>query len=488
MEHKNNIVKHATKWASITEICAKLVSPVSNMLLARLLTPDDFGVVATAAMIFSFADMFTDSGFQKYLIQHEFEDTEARNRAATVAFWANMTLSLVFWAVISLFSEQLAILVGSPGIGNVFIVTCSLLPITSFSSIQMALYKRDFKFKSLFFVRIISVLMPLVVTVPLAFLTRSYWAIIIGTICGQLSNAVVLTVKSSWKPKFYFSFRTFRQMISFSSWTLLESVLIWLTSYVGIFIVGVYLSSYYLGLYKTSMNTVNQIMNLIVSATTPVLFSVLAREQFSKEKFEKTFFSFQQKVGSLILPMGIGVFVYRDLITGILLGEQWGEAANFIGLWGLVNAVKIVLSNYCSEAYRAVGKPRVSVFVQLSQLLILIPSLIYGAKEGYQTLFVMRSLVSVELIIINLLTIQIALKISAAKMVKNITPELIASVLMGMIAFWLEGLGSNYVWKFFSIVLCVGCYFLILSIFPKRRSQMLKLQNQLFYKIGEMNK
>lgn len=488
MEHKNQTIRHATKWASITEISAKLVAPVSNMLLARLLTPEDFGVVATAVMIFSFAEMFTDSGFQKYLIQHEFKDTEAKDEAATVAFWANMSLSLIFWALISLFSEQLAVLVGSPGLGNVFIVTCSLLPITSFSSIQMALYKREFKFKGLFFARIISVLIPLVVTVPLAVLTRSYWAIIIGTICGHLSNAIVLTVKSSWKPKFYFSFDTFRKMISFSSWTLLESLLIWLTNYIGIFIVGVYLSTYYLGIYKTSMNTVNQIMNLIVSATTPVLFSVLAREQFSREKFENTFFGFQQKVGLLILPMGVGVFVYRDLITSILLGEQWGEAANFIGLWGLVNAVKIILSNYCSEAYRAVGKPRISVFVQLSQLLLLIPSLIYGAKEGYETLFVMRSLVSVELIVINLLTIQGTLKISAARMVKNVTPEMISSILMGGVAFWLEGLSSNVAWKFFSIILCAGCYFLILCLFPKRRMQMLKLQNRLFYKIGEITK
>lgn len=79
-------VLNATKWSSLTEIAAKLVTPISNMILARLLTPDAFGVVATATMIFSFADMFTDSGFQKYLVQHEFTNAQDREESTTVAF------------------------------------------------------------------------------------------------------------------------------------------------------------------------------------------------------------------------------------------------------------------------------------------------------------------------------------------------------------------------------------------------------------------
>lgn len=127
------------------------------------------------------------------------------------------------------------------------------------------------------------------------------------------------------------------------------------------------------------MNTVNQIMNLITSATTTVLFSALSREQNDRDSFQNTFFMFQRNVGLLIVPMGIGIFLYQNLITKILLGSQWMEAAGFIGMWGLVNSLKILLSNYCSEAYRAVGRPKVSVFVQISQLIVLIPAIIYGA-------------------------------------------------------------------------------------------------------------
>lgn len=67
-------VANAAKWSAITEIIAKLIAPVTNMALARILAPEAFGVIATITMIISFADMFTDAGFQKYLIQHEFKD------------------------------------------------------------------------------------------------------------------------------------------------------------------------------------------------------------------------------------------------------------------------------------------------------------------------------------------------------------------------------------------------------------------------------
>lgn len=475
MSESANKVINATKWSSITEIAAKLVNPISNMVLARLLTPDAFGVVATATMVFSFADMFTDSGFQKYLVQHDFKNDVEREQATTVAFWTNMGLSILFWIVIFIFSEPIATLVGNPGLGNVISIACISLPLTSFSSIQMALYRRDFDFKTLFYVRMVAVVIPLIITIPLAMVTHSYWAIIIGTICGNLSNAIILTWRSKWKPRLFFSVVKLKEMFSFSFWSLVEAVSIWLTNYIGVFIVGAYLSSYYLGLYKTSMNTVNQIMNLITAATTPVLFATLSRQQGNRSQFQETFFSFQRNIAVLIVPMGMGMFIYKDFITKILLGNQWTEAAGFIGLWGFVNSIKILLSNFCSEAYRAMGRPKVSVLVQVSQLIVLVPAILYGAHKGFDILYVMRCLVSVELILVNLLTVKLALRISPIKMVKNILPEIGAAVFMALVAIGMQQISKTIIWNSFSIIICVLVYFGVIMIIPDTRKSFMPI-------------
>ena len=187
----NNKVVNATKWSSITEVSAKLVSPITNMILARLLVPEAFGVIATITMITSFVEMFTDAGFQKYLVQREFKDVKEKHKYANVAFLTNLVLSIFLWLLITIFNEQIAKLVGNPGLGLVIIIACVQLPITSFSSIQMSLYRRAFEFKTLFLVRMISVFIPLIVTIPLAYIGLSYWSLIIGTLIMHLSNAVI---------------------------------------------------------------------------------------------------------------------------------------------------------------------------------------------------------------------------------------------------------------------------------------------------------
>ena len=176
------------------------------MVLARLLTPEAFGVVATLTMIITLAELITDAGFQKYLIQHEFRDDIDRDESTNVAFWSNFSMSIIIWGIIFLFADPLATLVGNPGLGHVLIIACISIPIAAISSIQMALYRRDLDFKTLFKVKLVSLLMPLIVTIPLAFWLRSYWALIFGTIAQHSVNAIILTYFSPWKPRFYFSF------------------------------------------------------------------------------------------------------------------------------------------------------------------------------------------------------------------------------------------------------------------------------------------
>ena len=245
------------------------------MVLARLLTPEAFGVLVTATMVISFAEIFTDAGFQKYIVQHSFKDDESLYKSTSVAFWSNLIFSLFLWIVICTFSSQIAHLVGNDGYGLVIAVSCVCIPLEAFSSIQMALFKRKLDFKTLFIVRLIGIAIPIVITIPLALVTHSYWSLIIGMIALNICNAVILTLKSDWKPRWFYNVKLFKDMFSFTVWSMIESVTIWLTGYLDVFIVGSVLSAYYMGVYRTSINIVGQIMNLVTAATTPVLFSAL---------------------------------------------------------------------------------------------------------------------------------------------------------------------------------------------------------------------
>ncbi len=484
MNEVNSKVGRAAKWSLLTEVSAKLITPITNMVLARLLTPEAFGIVATATMIFSFADIFTDAGFQNYIVQHEFKTREDLENSATVAFWSNFILSLFLWGIISVFSSPLADVTGISGLGSVFIVSCISLPLTSISSLQTALYKRKFDFKTLFYVRIVTAVLPLVVTVPIAWITRSFWALIVGTIAGNAVRAIILTVKSEWKPRLFFDVLLLRDMFSFSCWSLAESISIWLTSYIGTFIVGVYLTTYYLGIYKTSMSTVNQITNLITSATSPIMFSALSRLQNDRTEFETFFFKFQRTVALVLVPMGMGIFLYKDIVTGILLGKQWGEAQGFIGIWGLSSSISIVLSYYSSEAFRAIGKPKLSVLGQWLHIIVLVPALIYTAQLNFTSLYVTRSLIRFEGVLVDLILMKIFIGINPIKMIKNVLPSVISAIVMLCLGMFMRSLSPASVWQYAVIFMCVGIYFGVQYIvFPKSREDIVLLVSTVMKKV-----
>lgn len=459
----------ATKWTVLTEVVVKLIHPVTNMILARLLTPEAFGVVTTLAMITSLAGILTDAGFHKYLIQHEFKDGNDLRQSTDVAFWSNLLLSLIIWTVIACLADSLAVIVGCPGLGHVLIISSIPIVLGAFSSIQVALYKRHFEFRILFRTRLASVILPFIVTVPLAFMLRSYWALVIGGIVQGVVNAALLTFYSSWKPHFYYSLKRLREMLSFSAWSVFESFSIWLTGYLDVFIVGTALSSYYLGVYRTSTVTVMQITGLITAATTPVLFSVLSRLQDNDEQFRKLFSLFQKCVGILVIPASVGIFCFSDLITAILLGDQWTEASGFIGLWGLTSGITIVLSHYSSEVFRAKGRPQLSVLSQWLDIIVLLPVVMIAVRYDFQTLYIARSFVRLEGVVVSLAILYLAMDFSPWKMVGNIVPSILASIPMALVACYLRSISHNMMYQFLVIIICSAVYFAVLFLFRSER-------------------
>lgn len=448
------------------------------MVLARLLTPDAFGVVTTLTMIISFTEIFTDAGFQRYIIQHEFKVDEDKYQVVNVAFWTNLGTSLLFWVVIAIFSDQLATLVGNPGKGDVITIACASIPIHAFSSIQMALYRRNFDFKTLFYTRLVGIFIPIVVTIPLAFWLRNYWALVLGTIALNLSNAIILTAKSKWKPRLYYNIKHLKEMFSFCSWTVVDSILIWATAYIDIFIIGIALNEYYLGIYKTSITTVGQFTSLVTTAILPILMPAFSRVQNDLPQMRATLLKMQKYTAILLLPLGFGIFMFSDLITKVLLGSQWYEASNFIGLWGLMEVLTIIIARFCSNIYPAIGRPKISVITQIIHLAVLVPAVYIASKYDFETLYWTRSLVRLQGPLVSVWFVYYLIKLSPWKMITNIIPQLFACIIMSAVAAILLHFNNSIVLSLIYIPICCCVYLWILCIFKNERKVLFIIKNK----------
>lgn len=473
VDHIRQKTVQASKWSAVTELAVKLVQPISNLILVRILAPEAFAAVATINMVVSFADLFTDAGFQRYIIQQDYESDQEKELVVNVAFWTNLGLSVFLWFVIFFCKNPISKVVGASELAVGIVVASLALPMTSFSSIQMALFKRDFNFKVLFYTRVFSAIVPMIVTIPLALLGLGYWAIVIGTLSGRLFDAVFLTVLSNWKPAFAYDFTVLKEMFGFSAWSLIESISTWLTIWIGVFIVGIRMSDYYAGLYSTVINTVNSIMAIIVGATTSVLFSSLSRLKDDREAYLGVFFGFQRTTAMFVMPMGIGMFVFQEPITALLLGRDWMEGAPLLGAWGLCYSFSIIFGNLISEVYRSLGKPKLSVLAQILHIVFLAPVCYCFSGRGFVELAYARSFARFEFVFVHLLIVYFILKISPWKMIKNILPYLFSAIVMGAFGGVLRSCSESTFVNMVFIAACACIYFCVLLLGKNTRKELL---------------
>lgn len=474
----------ATAWSFAAEIAAKIIVPITNIILARILAPEAFGIIATINMVVSFADTFSTAGFQKYIVQHEYKDKKSLFDGATVAFWTNFGISVLAWLIIAIFNNQIANFVGNPGCGIGLMVAALSLPLTSFSCIQEALFQRQLNYKILFYRRILVSILPFFVTIPLAYFGLGYWALIIGTLAGNLLKAVLLTVTSEWKPKWYFNIKLLKQMFSFSMWTLFESIAMWASSYIDILIISNGLGAYYTGLYKNSQSTVTSILTIITGATTSVLFAALSRAQSDDKRFNDIFYSFQKNVAIFVLPIGVGIFCFSDLITRVLLGTQWMEASKFIGIWGLCTSIVCVFGTFSREVYRAKGRPKISLLAQLLHLIFIIPICMYGVKKGFNTLIYLRSFSYLQIIVVHMIFIKTIFRMSPFEMFWKVKEPTLCSILMGAVGkILLQNLSNGMIWQFLYVSVCAVFYFAILSLFKGYREAFVQILRKVMIRV-----
>ena len=463
----------AARWSVGAEVAAKLASLGVNMLLARLVAPAAYGVLATAMMVTSFADLFTDAGFQKYLIQHEFLEDGERRDAADVAFWTNLAFSLLLWAAICLLRDPIAAFAGSPGYGAVVALACAQLPVTAFTSVAMALLRRALDFRRLFFLRMAQSAVPLVVTVPLALLGLSHWALVLGTLAGHVVNAAVLLCSGTWRPRWFYRFGVLRGMFSFSCWTLLEAISIWACSWFDIFLIGHAFSDYSLGLYRNAVNNAGALLALVTTPVYTVLFAGLSRLQEDEAGFWRMFYTTLQALAFLVFPMGVGLFLYRDLATAVLLGSQWTEAVPIVGLWALSSALMAVVSAPCSEVLRAKGLPRLSLLCQMASFVASAVVCTLAVPHGFYAVVYACVAMRFSLPVVLWAAMKRRCGFHPLDLVRWLWKPALCTALMAGLALLLQRHGGGALWSWGSIGLCVLCYGALLFLLARREVRQL---------------
>lgn len=469
----NSSIANSFKWSVLSEIIIKLITPVLNAILARILLPDDYAPLATIMMLISFCEIFVESGFRKYLIQHQFDNENEEKKAFHVSFWTTLGISLFLWSIITVFSKPISSFLGNSDIWLAVAVSGCILPIYAMTGIFNASIHKQLEFKRIFFVRVIPSLIPLFITIPLAVIGMKYWALLIGNIASVSAQLLVAKQQSKYKVECFYSFSLLRMMISDTMWTLVDGFAVWLTAWVDSLLITQSMSDYYLGLYKNSLTTVTSLFSMVSASIVPVLFVGLTKYQKDDKKFSTLFLQTQQILALLLIPMGVGVFIYQDLAVSVLFGNKWGEAAGVVGITALTLSLRTAYVSICSDAYRAKGKFRTPFILQIVDLCILIPSCIISAQYGFWCLVYVRSFERLLLIIPEFLIMKKNLRIDIREQFNRQWPIWLSTIVMSAFCFVMKRITEGVMWDILTIVGACFVYLIVLCLFPSSK-QLIK--------------
>lgn len=468
----NNTLIKSTLWSAVAEILVKVASPIANIILARLLAPEIFGLVATFMVVISFAEIFTDGGFQKFLIQHEFKDYTDKDQCINVAFWSNLILSFFCWIFIFIFQCDISRIVGCPGHGFEIAILSLQIPLFSLSSIQQSLYRREFRYKELVPIRLIVSLVPLFLTVFLAFILKNCWAVIIGNLAKEFVNASLLMYKSTWKPKLSFSLSKLNKMMPFCFWLMSDSFMIWLTSYAGVLIVSHKLNLTYLGIYQIGTTTILQYLNIIAAITQPIIFSALSRSQSDINQCNILFANYIKYVAYIVFPFGFSIGLYSDLVTIILLGDNWIEASTVIACLGFTFPLGLLIGQYNSYYFRALGKPKLALTVQTIYSALMIVFMLWAVEKSFYFFSIVAGSISVIYVLISNTALKIVFNFPYKVLFQGWLPILTAIIFMIVASMLMKFYSKDYYFSFISWFVSLFVYVFILISIPSSRNDL----------------
>lgn len=375
----------SVKWSASMEIVSRTASPIVTVILARLLTPTDFGVVATAMIAISFAQMFWDAGLSKALVQTD----KAPEDATHVVFWTNVGLGLVIYAILYVTAPWLAAFFNSPETGPVLRVLGLQIVIASLSSVQQALFVRELDFRRLFWVKLITAFVPGIIAIPLAFYGYGVWALVIGSLAGQTLNLVLLWRFSQWRPRLQYDRHLARGMFGFGIWVLAESLGAWLIMWGDNLIVGRFLGIDELGVYRTGWMLVTIIFGLVLNPFLPVLYPTFSRMQNDLPSLKANFHKINRVIISLSLPMGIGLLLLGPEIAHVLFGSQWYGLGLVLSLMGLASGLAWSVG-INTELYRAMGRPDINTVLMIVTIVLYMPAYYIAAQFSLEVFLDVR--------------------------------------------------------------------------------------------------
>ena len=424
-------------WSSVQNWGSQTGSLIIFLVLARLLVPADFGLVALANTFIIFVNLALDQGLSTALVQREQIETD---HWSTV-FWFQLGLGICLTLLVWLISGFIAEVFEQPVLAPVLRSLSFIFILRSLILVQRASLRRHFAFKQIAIRALLGVFLSGLVGVGLALTGRGVWSLVGQQLMFEFVGVIVFWRASDWRPRLTFSPARLKELSSFGLSIFCSNVLAFFNNHFDTLLIGYFLGEVALGYYAIAYRVLQVLIQLLIGTGNQVALPVLSRLQTNPSRLLGAFYKIVGYVSLAAIPVFAGVSTLAPELVWVVFGQPWTPAVPVIQILAFSGLFYIILF-FNTSVFVAIGRPVLRLRLELANVIINTIACLVAIKGGIIAVACAYAISDFLAIPISLWTLSKAVKISLISYTKLFCVPAglttIAVILAGSLRYWLN--------------------------------------------------
>jgi len=380
LEKNSEVAKKALfgiGWNYLSFVLGRLFNFISTLILARILVPQQFGLVAYCTLAIQYLDIINQSGLDDALIARK----DKVEQAANSAFVANVIMGIVSFGIAWITAPEIALFFKNDGITPLFRLLALVLPLSTLGLVPYTLLSRNLRFRTKFIPDIFNSFSKGIVSIPLALLGFGPWSLIWGQIAGTLVSTILSWILADWRPSWTFDRSATRGVLIYGGHITFGDFLGNLRANVDYIIVGRILGAAPLGIYTLSYRIPQLLINSINTVVDTVTFPLISKLGSDKENLRSIYFIYVRYIALFTFPIGFGLALISDFFVESFLSQSWLPVILPMALVSIALAISSV-GYVPGVIYKAINRPEILNWLSMIQIPTVILILWFASRWG----------------------------------------------------------------------------------------------------------
>lgn len=423
--------RQSVAWFTVLPSLLHVIRFVNSIILARILSPADFGIVGIATVLLYYSNSITEFGMAKAIIQKK----DVLNEHYNAYFSFNIAISLVLYVLFNIFSLDIAMYFHEPLLEKTIEVVALLFPISALAAIPMTELRRDIKFKSLAIIEAIKVFVSMCISLTLAMNGFGFWSLIFAMVTSHLVAMILMRYHSTVIPRLGYQMTFFKELLHFGKWDFVWGQAKILSDNLDKILIGRMLDITQLGLFEKAQGLAKMPYEQFSTRLGMVSFSSFSRLQDNRKELINYLSKMMVLNAFISFPVYFGFSLVAENLTFVLLGEKWMGMVVSLQALSLSFLISSLMSPIISMNI-AMGEIKKQALIRVVGLVFFTFALLWAVPYGIAMVSYVTIAFNSVLMIASFILLNKVLNISLKAIWGTIYPSFMCSALMSGVVLY----------------------------------------------------